>query len=259
MCQAHIQPETVVVARAKGFTLIELLVVVTIIVILVAILLPVMTKAREQSRRIVCMSNLRQMTTSHITWAQQSRGVFIAGQPADPDPSGGGIFAVWVRTFPIWAHPVFGRYRGHGVLAHRGLIDPRMMYCPSWTYPVIQFEVNAGTSGGWFDEQTLPASQLYIQTPYHYRATFDAPKYRVANYNDDRGSEALMADSFSDRNRGVDQHHIEGYNVSYLDAHVAFHTDPMYEIRDKLAGNYYLTVPGYNQQEEIWSDYFSLP
>ncbi|MCF7957123.1 MAG: type II secretion system GspH family protein, partial [Phycisphaerae bacterium] len=44
----------------RGFTLIELLVVISIIALLVAILMPALGKAREQSKKAVCMSNLSQ-------------------------------------------------------------------------------------------------------------------------------------------------------------------------------------------------------
>ena len=46
--------------RNFGFTLIELLVVISIIALLMAILMPALSKARDQGRTIACRSNLKQ-------------------------------------------------------------------------------------------------------------------------------------------------------------------------------------------------------
>lgn len=56
--------------RNRGFTLIELLVVIAIIAILAAILFPVFAKAREKARQGSCLSNIRQLGTAAMSYAQ---------------------------------------------------------------------------------------------------------------------------------------------------------------------------------------------
>jgi prepilin-type N-terminal cleavage/methylation domain-containing protein/prepilin-type processing-associated H-X9-DG protein len=56
--------------RTLGFTLIELLVVIAIIAILAAILFPVFAQAREKARGISCVSNVKQITTATLMYAQ---------------------------------------------------------------------------------------------------------------------------------------------------------------------------------------------
>ncbi len=71
-------------ARRSGFTLIELLVVIAIIAILAAILFPVFAKAREKARQTACLSNVRQIMTAVLMYADDWEGVLIAGaQPIE--------------------------------------------------------------------------------------------------------------------------------------------------------------------------------
>ena len=73
--------------RRSAFTLVELLVVVGIIAMLIGILLPALGNARAQSRAVACLSNLRQLTTAALMYAQETRWYVsyippVNGQPA---------------------------------------------------------------------------------------------------------------------------------------------------------------------------------
>ena len=63
----------------SGFTLIELLVVVAIITLLIAILLPSLGRARIQSQRVVCTSNLKQMGTVFYTYMMENNNTLPPG------------------------------------------------------------------------------------------------------------------------------------------------------------------------------------
>jgi prepilin-type processing-associated H-X9-DG protein/prepilin-type N-terminal cleavage/methylation domain-containing protein len=60
--------------RQFSFTLIELLVVAAIIAVLVAILLPALASARDQARKELCASNLRQIGIGYRMYADDYYG-----------------------------------------------------------------------------------------------------------------------------------------------------------------------------------------
>jgi len=82
-----------VTVRRRGFTLVELLVVIGIIALLVSILLPALNKAREDAKRVRCLSNERQLVMAWQMYASENKGKLVgsntpAYSTAGPDGKG---------------------------------------------------------------------------------------------------------------------------------------------------------------------------
>jgi len=70
--------------KKGGFTLVELLVVIAVIALLMAILLPALSKARTQAKRIICLSGLKQLMTGWMAYADNHDGRIVNGGQAPP-------------------------------------------------------------------------------------------------------------------------------------------------------------------------------
>jgi prepilin-type N-terminal cleavage/methylation domain-containing protein len=111
-----------------AFTLVELLVVIGIIALLVAILMPALSRSREQAIRTQCSSNIRQWGIAYQMYANANRGYF---------PYNGKAVTPWCPVpgqHLSWNSSVVQEFFETYLLKNRSLAqreNDNILFCPS--------------------------------------------------------------------------------------------------------------------------------
>jgi len=240
---------------STGFTLVELLVVIGIIALLISILLPQLSKAREQASRIKCASNLRQIGLGAISYAQNQRGgsfprtfwdqtnsVIVTNQGWDKEFS----FAPTGQASPVGNNNVCASFylllkaeheRGPVPLPERAQRTPRPQGQAGRR--LLRVEKPYGDNLGYSYAAGFP-NDTAVKAGFRFgvnanQATSDVPLAADMNPGEQGGTaprdnkvtEVSTTDSQKRLVRGnTNNHGNEGQNVLYFDGHVEFQRTP---------------------------------
>jgi len=126
-----------------GFTVIELLVVVAVIAIMAAILLPALSKTKEQARGTACRSNMKQLGLAFLMYSEDNADTFPwpGGSPGRyvnnpsqyaPDWCAGENYVSRIGLQSEWFKPGFGLSAECGSVFPYVTSQPRRDYDPNY-------------------------------------------------------------------------------------------------------------------------------
>ena len=120
---------TLVKRRSDGFTLIELLVVIAIIAILAALLLPALSRSKENARRTVCINHLKQLSLATALYVMDNEHCYPSSNAPDRWPQ---AIRAGYDNLRLLACPDDGSITGVTATASADLA-PRSFLLNGWT------------------------------------------------------------------------------------------------------------------------------
>jgi prepilin-type N-terminal cleavage/methylation domain-containing protein len=202
---------------AISFTLIELLVVIAIIAILAAMLLPALSAAREQAKKIHCINNMKQFGAATIIYSDDFN-LFLPGRGQTFQSIGKNTVTYTSGTVESYQH---GTYYRENYLPNKSIY-----YCPSCT------------------NKTYDASNMkgFVVSSYGYYIPYpngDNSRYRrinelLAGYSPENLfliSDLIVSSSMTA------WHTPRSYSVMYYDGHAINASDRFYQCNSATTGN----------------------
>jgi prepilin-type N-terminal cleavage/methylation domain-containing protein/prepilin-type processing-associated H-X9-DG protein len=208
----------------KAFTLIELLVVIAIIAIVAALLFPVFAQAREKARQTTCTSNLKQLCSAAMSYAQDYDEClpFLAYNDRHHLGDDWQIsLHPYIKSADIWKCPSASDYVTSGLYC-RSFGLPFMLEPSSYAYNETaaasstpgQIDPDGPTNGKAFSPAYLAQCSHPAQTYFFMDKGYGALFTPWTQWDQRVRSTVLAEERFA---RGP---HQEGKSVAFVDGHV---------------------------------------